>query len=154
VSDTDDVREFMEACGQDVRTDPGVPVGWDVRLLRARLVVSEALELCDALGVEINIQNYNTLITNDDDLRFTVCCTLDLVAVADACADLRYVVVGTELALGVPGDAVFDEVHRSNMTKVLPDGSVVLDEGGKVVKPPGFSPPDVAGVLVHHGVVI
>lgn len=53
--------------------------------------------------------------------------------------------------LRIPLDAVFAEVQRSNMAKLV-DGRVVRHpQTNKVLKPAGWTPPDVAGVLVDHG---
>jgi len=64
----------------------------------------------------------------------------DTVAVADALADMVYVIYGTALHYGIDLDAVIAEVHRSNMTKTGHDG-------GKAIKGPGYQPPDIAAVL-------
>lgn len=64
----------------------------------------------------------------------------DLASVADALADMVYVIYGTALHYGIDLDAVLAEVHRSNMTKTGHDG-------GKAVKGPGYQPPDIAAVL-------
>lgn len=66
--------------------------------------------------------------------------TGDVVAVADALADMVYVVYGTALHYGIDLDAVLAEVHRSNMTKTAHDG-------GKAVKGPGYQRPDIAAAL-------
>jgi len=66
----------------------------------------------------------------------------DIVEFADAIADTLYVVLGTALALGIPLDRVWDEVHRSNMAKVGGKNSA-----GKVMKGPNWTPPDVKGAL-------
>lgn len=71
----------------------------------------------------------------------------DLIEMADALADLVYVVYGAALECGIPLDDCFDEVHRSNMTKVWDDGTVHYREDGKVLKPPTYSPADIALVL-------
>jgi predicted HAD superfamily Cof-like phosphohydrolase len=71
----------------------------------------------------------------------------DVTGAADALADLLYVVYGAALEWGIPLDDVFVEVHRSNMSKVWPDGTVHYREDGKVLKPPTYSPADVAKVL-------
>jgi predicted HAD superfamily Cof-like phosphohydrolase len=71
----------------------------------------------------------------------------DVVQLADATGDLRYVLHGLELECGIPGDAVFAEIHASNMAKLGPDGLPLLRGDGKVLKPDGWTPPDVAGVL-------
>lgn len=70
----------------------------------------------------------------------------DKVAAADALADLMYVVAGAAVEWGIPLKEVFDEVHRSNMTKE--GGGYRAD--GKVMKGPNYSPPDIAGVLARH----
>jgi len=74
----------------------------------------------------------------------------DVVEAADALADLLYVVYGAALEWGIPLDAVFAEVHRSNMTKVWPDGTVHYREDGKVLKPSTYSPADIRGVLERY----
>ncbi len=48
---------------------------------------------------------------------------------------------------GVPLDAVFAEVHRTNMAKLNGDGEPIYRDDGKVLKPPGWTPPDIEGVL-------
>jgi 8-oxo-dGTP pyrophosphatase MutT (NUDIX family)/predicted HAD superfamily Cof-like phosphohydrolase len=68
----------------------------------------------------------------------------DVVEVADALADLLYVVHGTALVHGIPLDAVFAEVHRSNMTKV--DGEPI-GPGTKAPKPEGYRPPRIRPLL-------
>lgn len=76
----------------------------------------------------------------------------DLVAVADALTDLLYVLLGTFISHGLQdvAEALFAEVHRSNMTKIGPDGRVIYREDGKVLKPPTFEPPDLQRVLRGH----
>lgn len=71
----------------------------------------------------------------------------DLTAVADALADLRYVINGAALECGIDLDVVGDEVHRSNMTKIWPDGTVHYREDGKVLKPPTYSPANIRNAL-------
>lgn len=69
-----------------------------------------------------------------------------LAEIAQELADVVYVAYGTALAYGVDLDAVVGEVHRANMTKLGLDGHPVV-RNGKVVKGPGFRPPDVAAVI-------
>ena len=73
----------------------------------------------------------------------------DLVAIADALTDLLYVLLGTFVSHGLQdvAEALFDEVHRSNMTKRGPDGQVIYREDGKVLKPASYEPPDLRRVL-------
>lgn len=73
--------------------------------------------------------------------------TGDLVSVADALADIVYVAYGTASVYGIDLDAVLDEVHRSNMTKLGVDGRPVRRADGKILKGPDYRPPDVAAVL-------
>lgn len=67
----------------------------------------------------------------------------DIVAAADAIADSIYVLIGAAIVWGINLEAVFAEVHRSNMTKTPGN----LSPNGKILKGPGYSPPDVAGAL-------
>lgn len=60
---------------------------------------------------------------------------------------------GCALTLGVPLTEVFDEVHRSNMSKLLPDGTVIRREDGKVLKPQSWEAPKIAEILAEHGVL-
>ena len=70
---------------------------------------------------------------------------VDLVAYADANADIRYVAYGNDIAAGIDGRETDAEVARSNDTK----GPCGPD--GKVSKGPTYSPPDIAGVLKDQG---
>jgi hypothetical protein len=69
----------------------------------------------------------------------------DKVAILDALTDLQYVLDGTYIIFGLADvkDRAFAEVHRSNMSKLGADGKAVLREDGKVLKPPGWSPPSL-----------
>lgn len=73
----------------------------------------------------------------------------DPVAIADALTDQLYVLLGTFISHGMHevAAALFDEVHRSNMSKIGPAGSPQLRADGKVMKGPNFSPPDLKAVL-------
>ena len=67
----------------------------------------------------------------------------DIVEIADALADLKYVVEGTAISYGINLNAVFKEVHRSNMTKV---GGYKRGDG-KWIKPDTYSPADIKSIL-------
>jgi len=67
----------------------------------------------------------------------------DIVAAADAWGDRMYVLLGDAVATGLPGASVFDEVHRSNMSKEVRSTT----EAGKGVKSGRFVPPDLASLL-------
>ena len=71
----------------------------------------------------------------------------DLIGIADALADIAYVVYGTALTYGIDLDSVLREVHRSNMSKLDPDGKPLIRRDGKVLKSERYSPPDIASVL-------
>lgn len=66
----------------------------------------------------------------------------DVVGAADAWADRAYVLFGDVVAAGLPAAALFDEVHRSNMTK-QPDPR----RTGKAIKGLGYEPPDLRSIL-------
>ncbi len=69
----------------------------------------------------------------------------DLVEVLDALADIGYILAGTIINHGMQGiyDDAFNEVHRSNMAKLV-NGKVIRREDGKVLKPEGWQPPQLA----------
>jgi len=67
--------------------------------------------------------------------------------IADAIGDLKYVLEGTNLAFGIDGEPVWDAIQKANMAKA--GGSV--DEHGKRMKPPGWTPPDIEGELRKQG---
>ncbi len=72
----------------------------------------------------------------------------DLVEVLDALADIGYILAGTIINHGMQDiyDDAFNEVHRSNMSKLV-DGKVIRREDGKVLKPEGWQPPQLAQFL-------
>ncbi len=67
----------------------------------------------------------------------------NLVEIADAIGDLLYVVGGTAVQSGIDAEPVFNEVHRSNMTKV--GGGKRVD--GKILKPDSYSPPNLKPII-------
>ncbi len=71
----------------------------------------------------------------------------DLENVAKELADIIYIVCGTAASYGIPLDVVFDEVHKSNMAKLGPDGKPNRREDGKILKPDGWTPPDIKKIL-------
>lgn len=115
----------------------------EVRLLRARLILEEAKELLLAMGIDWANAEWPTDLWIDG--------PSDLVEVADGIADLQYVTVGTGRSYGIPTDACFREVHRSNMTKTPPDPDRPADPGAKYTtktpKGPDFRPPAIKSIL-------
>jgi len=116
------VREFHEAYGGVVRDVPTLPPDRE-KQARATLIFEEAGEVAEAL------QQGG-----------------DIAQIAQELADLVYVAYGTALHLGVDLDVVIAEVHRANMAKVA-NGHARRRRDGKVLKPAGWRPPDVKGVL-------
>lgn len=68
----------------------------------------------------------------------------DKVGLIDGCVDTIYVSIGCLLAQGVDAEGAFNEVQRSNMSKVdAASGKMLKDGNGKVIKPTTYSPPDL-----------
>lgn len=77
----------------------------------------------------------------------------DLVEVADALGDMLYILCGTILEHGMQHkiEAVFEEIQRSNMSKLGADGKPIHREDGKVLKGPNYFRPDIQAILGHQG---
>lgn len=116
-----DVKEFQTAVGQNVGQAPAFPDHAE-RRLRMKLLEEEFLEYMEGET------------------------TSDLENIAKELADIIYIVCGTAVSYGIPLDRVFDEVHRSNMAKLV-DGKPIRREDGKILKPEGWTPPDVNKIL-------
>jgi phosphoribosyl-ATP pyrophosphohydrolase len=116
------VIEFMKTFGQECPDKPMFP-SKDVVALRYELIREELEELKDAIKDK------------------------DIVEVADALVDIVYVTLGAAASFGIDFDSCFEEVHRSNMTKLGADGNPVYREDGKVKKSNLYVPPDLAKVL-------
>ncbi len=112
------VLEFHRKLGVPVGDRPGLPAP-EVVALRRRLIAEELAELDRAVA------------------------DADLVEVADALADLLYVVYGTAVSFGIDIRPIFEEVHRSNVAKA----GGAKREDGKVLKPDGWQPPRIAPLL-------
>ncbi len=140
-----DVREFHRVMGQPIICTPCVPSDERVRL-RLRLIHEEFCELLTACGVAEPIVEgeCRRIRQSIDDVRAR---DVDLVELADALADIAYVVEGANLEFGIDSEAVLAEVQRSNMSKLGEDGNPVYNADGKVTKGPNYSPPDIAKVL-------
>jgi len=118
-----DVALFHQATDTPLLLQPTIPAKARSNL-RVALIQEECDELIEAIGRR------------------------DLVEIADACADLIYVVAGTAHEYGIPLEEVWDEVQRSNMAKVDPTtGKVRRREDDKILKPEGWTPPDIATIL-------
>tara|TARA_B100000963_G_C22599669_1_gene659630 strand:+ start:1314 stop:1706 length:393 start_codon:yes stop_codon:yes gene_type:complete len=73
----------------------------------------------------------------------------DMIEVADALGDMLYILCGTILSHGMQHKIteVFDEIQRSNMSKLGSDGKPIYREDGKVLKGPSYFKPDIKSVL-------
>ena len=135
------IEKMMDKMGQDVPAHPTIP-DEGTRLLRAKLIMEEALETVRALGFSPHV---TTGIIDEDALFFRSDGDADLVAIADGCADISVVTIGTLSACGISDNPILTEVDKNNLTKFGP-GSY-RREDGKWMKPPDFVGPDLVKVL-------
>lgn len=121
----------------------------DVRL-SLRLVVEEFFELLAAAFTQADSATMGLLSIAASNVHHVLAAAplrVDLPALVDATVDIDVVVEGLRVRLGVDGRPVWAAVHAANMTKA--SGPVRAD--GKRLKPEGFRPPDVAGLLREQG---
>ena len=73
----------------------------------------------------------------------------DLIEIADALGDMLYILCGTIITHGMQYkiEEVFDEIQRSNMSKLDNDGNPIYREDGKVMKGPNYFKPDIKSIL-------
>ena len=118
MSNFEKVKTFMKTYGQEVKESPSFP-DENIIKLRLKLIKEELEEFEQAL--------------NDK----------NLLEVADALTDILYVTYGAGHSFGINLDACFEEVQRSNMSKLDEDGKPIFNEYGKVMKGPNFSKPNL-----------
>tara|TARA_B100001123_G_C14548231_1_gene725086 strand:+ start:83 stop:451 length:369 start_codon:yes stop_codon:yes gene_type:complete len=116
------VKEFMRTFGQEVKDKSEFP-NEKIIDLRKKLIEEEFDELKQAINEK------------------------DLVEVADALTDILVVTYGAGVAFGINLDKCFEEVHRSNMSKLSEDGKPIFNEFGKVMKGPNYSKPNLKQFL-------
>ncbi len=117
------VRLFMKTFGQEVKANPSLSTN-KINDLRISLINEELDEFREA-------------IKNDN-----------IKEVADALTDILYVTYGAGHAFGIDLDKCFDEVQRSNMSKLDKDGKPIYNEHGKVMKGPNYFKPDLTKFTV------
>lgn len=140
----DALREFHIAYGVPVRDVPTEDLPEDERRLRAGLVLEEALEYVEAMGCRWNVATNEIEVVPGREV--------DLLAAADALADITYVTEGSAVQMGIDLEPVFVEVHRSNMSKLDANGKPLYRESDrKVLKGPHFFAPDLVAVLREQG---
>jgi len=113
------VKEFMKTFGQEVEESAKFPND-KVLKLRIELIKEELCELEEAIKNK------------------------DLIEVADALTDILYVTYGAGHAFGINLDACFDEVQRSNMSKLDLNGKPIYSQQGKVLKGPNYFAPNLS----------
>ena len=119
------VQLFHESFGLGVRHNPVAKLDPQILELRFNLMEEENREYLEAAK-------------NDD-----------LAEVADALGDMLYILCGTILEHGLQYkmEEVFEEIQRSNMSKLGADGKPIYREDGKVLKGPDYFRPDISGIL-------
>jgi predicted HAD superfamily Cof-like phosphohydrolase len=117
-----DVKIFMEACGQSVNTNPEYPQNTAQVELYMKLIFEEFEELFEGHSKK------------------------DVVEVADACGDLIWVILGLCNSLGIDLTPVWKEITASNMSKTV-DGKVIKRADGKILKPETYFPPNIQRAL-------
>ena len=119
------VKDFHEAFKIGYRETPKADLGTEKNMLRYKLMREENEEYLDA--------------ANDN----------DLVEVADALGDMLYILCGTIIEHGLQYkiEEVFEEIQRSNMSKLGVDGQPIYREDGKVLKGPNYFKPSINKIL-------
>lgn len=119
------VKEFHNAFGLGVQELPTGDLGENKNLLRFNLMKEENEEYLEA------VQNN------------------DIIEIADALGDMLYILCGTILEHGLQHkiEEVFDEIQRSNMSKLGEDGKPIYREDGKVMKGPNYFKPNFEEIL-------
>ena len=113
---------FMTTFGQEVKKKPSFSSD-KINNLRISLIEEELNEFKEAVSKK------------------------DLKEVADALTDILYVTYGAGHAFGINLDKCFEEVQKSNMSKLGDDGKPIYDEKGKVMKGPKYFKPDLKKFL-------
>ena len=113
------VKKFMQTFGQEIKENAEFP-SEKITKLRTDLIEEELSEL------RIAIKNKN------------------IKEVADALTDILYVTYGAGHSFGINLDDCFNEVQKSNMSKLGSDGKPIYNESGKVMKGPNYFKPDLS----------
>lgn len=101
-----------------------------------------------SLGIEKNLLRYK-LMREENEEYLEAANNNDMVEVADALGDLLYILCGTIIEHGLQHkiEEVFEEIQRSNMSKLGADGEPIYREDGKVLKGPNYFKPNIAAIL-------
>lgn len=131
----------MQKVGQATPEAATIPDA-KIRILRAKLILEEALETVEALGVRVHIGDTEVM---EEVLAYSASDNVNLQEVADGCADISVVTIGTLIAFGIDDEPLLEEVDASNLRK-FGEGSY-RREDGKWMKPPGWTPPDIMAAI-------
>ena len=118
MSNFESVKKFMQTFGQEVKIKAGFP-NQKITKLRLDLIREELSELEEAIEKK------------------------DIKETADALTDILYVTYGAGHAFGINLDKCFEEVQKSNMSKLGSDGKPIYNENGKVMKGPDYFKPNL-----------
>lgn len=152
------IEEFMRRCDQEVAEYPQIPED-EIVTLRIRLMVEELLGKIEPPVEHIRDEDDHRytrlLVQNKSDELIASMLNGDLVGIADGLADVLYVVIGTAVAYGIDIQEVFDEVHRSNLSKTVWDEEqqrwhIEKDEFGKGIKPDTYSPASIEPIIENQ----
>lgn len=110
--------------------------------LRLNLISEEVSELMDEVGEGFQHEDHFEFQPKVEPISRE--------RVAKELADLLYVVIGTAVSWDVPLEEVFEEVHRSNMSKAGPDGKPIFRDDGKLLKGPDYTPAELKPIIEAH----
>lgn len=105
--------------------------------------VKKFLDACDQYPSEKNVQLYEDLISEEYSEFIEAYEKNDDVEQLDACMDMIWVILGYCHMKGFDVQGAWDEVARSNLSKIQSNGKVLKNENGKVQKPANWSPPNL-----------
>ncbi|PIQ63942.1 MAG: hypothetical protein COV99_00105 [Bacteroidetes bacterium CG12_big_fil_rev_8_21_14_0_65_60_17] len=135
------IKEFMQKAGQDTPEGAVRPPD-ETRVLRAKLILEEALETVEALGVRVASKGAPL---TEEGLSYEADDAFDLEMVVDGCADISVVTIGTLIAIGVDDEPVLEEVDEANLRKFADGG--YRREDGKWMKPAAWQAPDIMAAI-------
>lgn len=101
-----------------------------------------------SLGIEKNVLRFN-LMKEENEEYLQAVQEDNLIEIADALGDMLYILCGTIIEHGLQDkiEAVFDEIQRSNMSKLGENGEPIYREDGKVIKGPNYFKPNFEAIL-------
>lgn len=137
------VEEFMELCeAMDIRADINFlfeDEDGNQTFVDKPLTETDHNQLDDSELHALARERVGRAIDNTDERSIP--------DVADACFDLKYVIIGFEYEVGIEPQFCAMEGQASNMSKLNTDGTVIYREDGKVLKGPNYFKPDMAKAL-------